>query len=114
MSDTASQTKTSPKIKTSKMLFIRNDTETIIPPKKRDPVSPIKIFAGYKLNIKKPKIIPSKIPVIKPREIVLKKTSETNIKNKATVRETHPAKPSMPSVKFTLFTTPHKIKKAIT
>ena len=90
------------------------------PPKERDPVSPIKIFAGGALYHKKPKqaptIDPQKIEssptsgiywICKYSEkIVFPTTYEINVKESATNITGTVAKPSRPSVKFTALDAP--------
>lgn len=75
---------------------------TIAPPSKSEPVSPINIFAGCKLNIKNPRHAPQSVSPIKaisytPLFIAI-------IDNAAIIIiETLLANPSIPSVKFTAF-----------
>ena len=106
----ASTTKTNPYTKTSKGLSKINEDEAIIAPKNKDPVSPINALAGCKLKNKKPIAAPTITAETTVREMLSCLVKETKNKNKPTVNETLDANPSMPSVKLTLFTIPHKIK----
>ncbi len=82
--------------------FKYNAKHEINPPKNNEPVSPIITFAGFKLNIKNPKILPT---AILPRIA----TSPTPLNIAITVKQviiiahTLDDKPSTPSVKFIAF-----------
>ena len=76
-----------------------------IPPKNKEPVSPIKTFAGLKFHTKKPMQPPATQTDSKLIPTVLM-TVPISIKNNATKNVTDVFKPSMPSVKLTAFTIP--------
>ena len=94
------------------------------PPKDKEPVSPIKIFAGGALYQRKPK----QAPTIDPQKIdnsptfgiyciwrysekiVFPTTYEIKVNDKATSITGTVAKPSNPSVKLTAFEDPTKTK----
>ena len=79
----------------------------MIPPKNSEPVSPINTLAGWKLYLKNPKHDPKtvskRIPI---SEYPLLKAIIDNPSN--IILETHPFKPSTPSVKFTALVTANK------
>ena len=73
------------------------------PPKNSEPVSPINTLAGCALKNKKARHPPLTAAIKMPMtEFIC--TAHTT-KNRLTIRVTVEARPSMPSVKFTLFTT---------
>ena len=65
MTETASKTNKPPVIANTISCFVIMPTAPNDPPKDKDPVSPIKIFAGGALNHKKPK----HAPMIDPQNI---------------------------------------------
>ena len=84
------------------LIFKYSAIAEITPPKSSEPVSPINTFAGCKLNIKKPKIVPittlpntdisgcpNNIPIIVKQVIIIALTLD--------------AKPSIPSVRLIAF-----------
>ena len=75
------------------------------PPRANEPVSPMKIDAGFELyNSKNPKRLPTTAPVIGVIDGF--RLSAAIVKNVATITVTPDARPSKPSVKFTPFTVP--------
>ena len=60
------------------------------------------MVADLKLNIKKPKMLPAIITDIRDANILLQKTKKIK-KATAEIKEVLPARPSMPSCKFTAF-----------
>ena len=86
-------------------IFIVKAKAQIIPPKNNDPVSPIKTFAGYAFQKRKPKHPPTKAAdtILKP--IILKIPAITMKKSPAK-NVSDASNPSIPSVKFTAFTMP--------
>ena len=97
---------------TNRGLLIKIENPTIIDPKKREPVSPMKIFAGCLLKIKNETKIPTRIELKKAITLSLNKKSATKENIHATLNPTELASPSIPSVKLTAFTNPHSVKKA--
>ena len=80
-------------------------------PKKLDPISPINVLAGLKLN--------GKNPIIPPRSATTKRIAsslapfniKTTVNDKAEIAETPPARPSKPSIKLSALVTPIIQKK---
>lgn len=76
-------------------------------PKNSEPVSPINTFAGYALYLKNPRIPPVSAAANIMRSLDHVNVAASPIKMSAKVteftKETPPAKPSKPSVRFTLF-----------
>ncbi len=74
-------------------------SELIIYPKNKDPVSPIKIFAGLKLYFRNPSVLPS---IIKPSKATvgfpIEIASPENVSK--TMEDTPAAKPSKPSIRL--------------
>ena len=105
MTDTDSSTYIPPTIKIIIGSLMINAAPVTAPPRKSEPVSPINTFAGWRLNIRNPISAPISAPEIKFSE-GLTKLNATNAKNPATTRVTVDARPSTPSVRFTLFTMP--------
>ena len=85
--------------------------EATTAPKKREPVSPIKIFAGWRLKIKKPTVA----PIIADEKIATSSKKAAEIYNRLTEIEkaTEVASPSIPSVRFAQLIIPTKIKSEI-
>ena len=82
--------------------FRYNAKQEISPPKNNEPVSPIITFAGFKLNIKNPKILPTAIlPNIATSPTPL--SIAITVKHVIIIAHTLDDKPFTPSVKFTAF-----------
>ena len=80
--------------------------EAAIAPRNREPVSPIKILAGFILKIKKPRTMPIAIDDIVKASCVCvrdRKKATTDI-----AKEVDDAKPSIPSVRFAQLIMPSK------
>ena len=71
----------------------------ISPPKKREPVSPMKIFAGFRLNAKNPKAPPARVAAARVK-LILSVFRAMKRKKTPITPETDEASPSIPSVKF--------------
>ena len=76
-----------------------------MPPRNNEPVSPIKVFAGFQFQQRKPRTPPSNAEdnMESPANFNI---TDAIIKVIATVAVTLEQRPSMPSVRFTLFTQP--------
>ena len=84
---------------------IINAAPTVIPPRKREPVSPMNTLAGWKLYTRKPRHPPIAAPEITPSPS-LPSLKAQKAKNAIIISETEDTRPSMPSVRFALFTIP--------
>ena len=78
------------------------------PPRAMEPVSPIKIFAGFLLKIRNPRQPPATAPNITGSPMKQKAVPAITINSETRV-VTPDARPSSPSVRFTAFTTPTTI-----
>ena len=86
-------------------IFRRTARLATAPPKAMEPVSPIKTLAGYALWIRKPKHAPAR--AVENNDMELNPHFKaTMLKKDITIKVTPDARPSSPSVKFTLFTVP--------
>ena len=75
------------------------------PPRKSEPVSPIKVLAGFQFQQRKPQTPPRSAPERIPKPANCWK-KEIAIKQIATVAVTEEQSPSIPSDKFTEFVHP--------
>ena len=75
------------------------------PPRKSEPVSPIKVFAGFQFQQRKPQTPPRRAPESTPKPANCWKNAIA-IKQIAAVAVTEEQSPSIPSVKFTEFVHP--------
>ena len=85
-----------------------NDDAAIIEPKNNEPVSPINIFAGYRLKKRKPTDIPIIAEDITPTSVF--RAAEIYISEIPIEKATEVASPSIPSVKFAQFVIPRRIR----
>ena len=102
--------------------FVTMQTADISPPSASEPVSPIKIVAGWQLQSKyassEPKTAPLKIKTLLysfisvPSKITTDFNSTNSMPTNPTknAKLTPPARPSKPSVKFTAFVVARNIK----
>lgn len=85
--------------------LIVKPSDATSPPRKREPVSPMKTFAGFQFQQRKPHIAPRSDAARRPNPANLSENAITRNVT-ATVAVTEEQSPSIPSVRFTLFTQP--------
>ena len=78
----------------------------ITPPNNNEPVSPIIIFAGFKLNTKNPKHTPTTI-LPKTTISLISNIIAITVKHVTIIADILAPNPSIPSVKFTAFVVPN-------
>ena len=89
------------------------ETERLLPPRNREPVSPIKTFAGLKFQIRNPRHPPAVAAARIPMPFAPKIPAIT-IKIKEAKNVTEAFRPSIPSVKLTALTIPTIPSREIT
>lgn len=93
-------------------MFSKKENDTTNAPKNKEPVSPIKIFAGCKLKIKNPSIEPKIDELKKVIALLFSMNNPTKTNKMPTLNVKEDASPSKPSLRFTALTKPHRIKKS--